>query len=138
MRPKPSDYLSWKELDCRDGTPYPTKFITDGTVFKLAHTFDNIRKLIGNKPLIINSGYRSLSYNTTVGGSPGSQHLLGRALDIQSNVMSSVILYDIIFRNSIALGVRGLGLYHTFVHFDIRDKPELVTWQGYGSNQTTS
>lgn len=136
---QPSEYLFWKELNCKDGTPYPLEYRLDGTVHRLAHTFDNIRKLTGGQPLIVLSGYRTPAYNTLIGGAPASQHLRGRALDIKSSVMKPEILYDIIRTNALALGVRGLGLYETFVHFDIRTTAHLVTWKGYnGPNQTTS
>lgn len=43
---------------------------------------EEIRKAIGNVPLIISSGYRSPMVNRAVGGSSSSQHCLGQAMDI--------------------------------------------------------
>ena len=37
-----------------------------------------------DKPMIVSSGYRDLSYNTAIGGSPDSAHTYGRAVDILS------------------------------------------------------
>lgn len=39
-------------------------------------------RLAYGKPLTVNSGFRSLSLNTSIGGSKTSQHLLGQAADI--------------------------------------------------------
>ena len=35
-----------------------------------------------DKPMIVSSGYRDIAYNTTIGGSPNSAHIYGRAVDI--------------------------------------------------------
>ncbi len=139
MRPLngPSDNLSWKELACKDGTPYPEDFITDGRVYKLAHVFENIRKLCGDKPLLIHSAYRTIEHNKAVGGAPTSQHLQGRALDIAPLDGRAHVLYRIVSRNAYALGVRGLGLYKTFIHVDIRLTNALVTWSGYDKDKTS-
>lgn len=40
-----------------------------------------VRKLLGDKAILISSGYRSAELNRLVNGQPGSQHLLGQAVD---------------------------------------------------------
>ena len=65
-----------REFRCRDGTD--TILIDEGLVVLL----QCIREHFG-KPVTITSGYRTASHNTRVGGSKSSQHLLGRAADIQ-------------------------------------------------------
>lgn len=124
----PSAHLSWGELACKDGTPYPNEYILDGRIYKLAHTFENIRRLCGNRSLVIHSAYRTPEWNKHVRGAPSSQHIQGRALDISSRSISSYFLYNIIQRNADALGVRGIGLYPTFIHVDIRESKSLVIW----------
>ena len=74
----PSEHLSWKELACKDGTPYPEKFKLDGRVFQLALVFEDIRS-IWNKPIVIHSAYRSPEHNRKIGGARNSQHVEGRA-----------------------------------------------------------
>ena len=139
MRPdRPSPNLSWAELACKDGTPYPDDFIEDGRVYKLAHVFENIRKMMGGKPLIIHSAYRTIAHNKSVGGASSSQHLQGRALDIAPLNKRAHVLFNTIQRNSTALGVRGIGLYITFVHVDIRLTDALVVWSGYDDPNKTS
>ena len=65
-----------REFRCRDGTD--TILIDEGLVVVL----QCIREHFG-KPVTITSGYRTASHNAKVGGSKSSQHLLGRAADIQ-------------------------------------------------------
>ena len=42
---------------------------------------EEVRKELGDKPILISSGFRSSALNRAVGGQPGSQHLLGQAVD---------------------------------------------------------
>ena len=65
-----------REFRCRDGTD--TIMIDEGLVVLL----QCIREHFG-KAVTITSGYRTAAHNTAVGGSKSSQHLLGRAADIQ-------------------------------------------------------
>ena len=65
-----------REFRCRDGSD--TILIDEGLVVLL----QCIREHFG-KAVTITSGYRTAAHNTAVGGSKSSQHLLGRAADIQ-------------------------------------------------------
>jgi hypothetical protein len=40
-----------------------------------------VRTLLGDKPILISSGYRSAALNAAVKGSQGSQHLVAEAVD---------------------------------------------------------
>ena len=73
---KLSPSFTVREFRCRDGTD--TIMIDEGLVVLL----QCIREHFG-KPITITSGYRTAAHNTAVGGSKSSQHLLGRAADIQ-------------------------------------------------------
>lgn len=121
-------HITWDELACNDGTPYPAEFVADGRVIELIVLFERIRALF-NRPIIINSAYRTIKYNKKVKGSPNSQHLYGKALDLQPPTNVTVEqFYNTLFNNYLTLGIRGLGKYPTFVHVDIRDSDKLVTW----------
>lgn len=125
----PSTHLSWKELACNDGTPYPQRFIDDGRVFKLAEAFESIRYLCGDRPITVFSAYRTPRWNTKVGGAPKSQHVQGRALDLKPpKGMSAEQFYNLIKTNYKELGIQGIGLYKTFVHIDVRPTKHLVVW----------
>jgi hypothetical protein len=137
----PSVHLTWQELACKDGTPYPKEFIKDGRVFKLAMMFEQIRRMCGNFPLHINSAYRTPKWNRKVGGARNSQHLQGLALDIEPPENLTVAeFYDLIHSNYLELGVTGLGYYKTFVHCDCRTTPNnrLVVWNGNGVKDSTT
>jgi hypothetical protein len=48
---------------------------------RLAEQLETVRSVLGGRPLVISSGYRSLAVNEAVGGSMTSGHLLGLAAD---------------------------------------------------------
>lgn len=121
-------HITWNELACKDGTPYPIEFIKDGRVIELVVLFERIRA-IWNKPININSAYRTASYNKKAKGSPNSQHLLGKALDLSPLFDISIDeFYNTVKSNVTKFGIRGLGKYPTFIHVDIRNSKELITW----------
>ena len=122
-------HITWEELACKDGTPYPSKYVADGRVIELIVMFERIRKHFGDYSIIINSAYRTIAYNKKVGGTLASQHLFGKALDLQPPKDISVrTFYLELFQNANWMGIRGLGRYKTFCHVDIRDTTELITW----------
>ncbi len=133
LRKGPSPHLTWQELACKDGTPYPEEFIEDGRVFKLAQTFEQIRLLAGEYPITILSAYRTPEHNRKVGGARNSQHVEGRALDLKPPKTWSVkSFYELIRRYAPELGIHGLGRYKTFVHVDIRPTKTIAYWSGDG------
>ena len=66
----------------------------------------------------VNSGYRTASYNQKVGGARASQHLLGRAADIQVSGASPLLVGQI--AEYYLGGHGGIGVYQTFTHVDTR------------------
>jgi hypothetical protein len=133
---RPSTHLSWKELGCRDGTPYPLEWrATRGR--DLGIVFERIRALNG-KPITVGSAYRTPSYNRKVGGAKASQHIQGRALDLYPPKGVSIAAFQHQVRKLADQMVRegndligGIGYYPTFVHVDIRGgvgSPLIVWW----------
>ena len=51
-------------------------------VFSIAQHLENVRTTM-NKPLTVNSAYRTPKYNKAVGGVVNSQHIYGTAADIR-------------------------------------------------------
>lgn len=75
---------------------------------------EELRRAIGNKPIIINSGYRCPTHNKNVGGAKNSQHLYGKAVDIRVNGMSPRTLEkfaDTVFANG-GVGMGGQNIVH--------------------------
>lgn len=70
-------------------------------------------------PYTPNSAYRTPEHNKRVGGSPKSQHLTGKAIDIP--LLKG---YTIEEMAGIAeeLGFTGIGLYRNFIHVDTREE----------------
>lgn len=91
---------------------------------KLVKHLQSIRNHFG-KAVIINSGYRCAKHNKNVGGARLSKHLIGMAADIK---VKGVSPRDVA-RYAESLGIKGIGLYDTFVHIDTRrDK---YFWYGH-------
>ena len=58
------------------------------------YVFQPLRDGIG-VPIYVSSGYRSLDLNTAIGGSSRSQHIQGRALDLDADVYGGTTNADI-------------------------------------------
>lgn len=92
---------------------------------KLAELLQKIRTKAG-APIIINSAYRTVAYNTKVGGAANSQHIYGNAADICCKTLSPNQLKAI--AESIMGNSGGIGIYPTFLHVDVREIPS--RWKG--------
>lgn len=108
-----------EEFDCSNGSRTPD--IVFKNVYSLAVALQAIRDCIGC-PIKITSAYRSLEYNRSIGSKDTSQHVLGKAADLQVKEMIPIELYEtieaLIDLEYIPEG--GLGIYNTFVHYDTR------------------
>lgn len=96
---------------------------------ELANNLQVLRDYL-NEPILINSGYRSPEYNNKVGGVKNSQHTKGRASDIRVNSLTPKELHDVIEKliSEKKMKQGGLGLYGTFVHYDVRGTK--ARWNG--------
>lgn len=134
----PSKHLSWNEMACNNGTPYPLEWRKDRAVH-LSRLFETIRRACGNKPIEVVSAFRTPEWNRKIGGAQNSQHMQGRALDLRPpEGMDVIVFYNIIYRLPFSSGLRGLGLYKTFVHVDTRPSERLVSWSGVGKKDDRS
>lgn len=108
-----------KEFNCKDGSKMPIEVYEN--IIKLANQLQFLRDYTG-RAITVNSAYRSPEHNAKIGGSKTSQHLLGKAADITIESMKPrevfVLIEDLIDLGLMLQG--GLGLYDTFVHYDIR------------------
>lgn len=115
-----------REFRCRDGSD---AIIIDQTLVVLLQA---IREHFG-RAVVITSGYRTAAHNTAVGGAKSSQHLLGRAADIQ--VQDTDPLAVAAYAESLMPGWGGVGRYPVkpgrargWVHVDTR--PNKSRWTG--------
>lgn len=99
-----------KEFKCKDGSD-KILIDTDFVQNKLQLIRDHFEK-----PVTINSAYRTESYNKKVGGAKSSYHMKGQAFDI---VVSGHTPLEVAqFAQSI--GITGIIQYNPFVHVDSR------------------
>jgi uncharacterized protein YcbK (DUF882 family) len=118
---KLTENFSLEEFACKDAkkTPVPARYMENVT--KLAENLQVLRDALG-VPIHINSGYRTPEHNTAEGGMPLSQHLTASAADIWCKEYTPKQVKEAI-EKLIAKGKMhngGIGLYPTFVHYDIR------------------
>lgn len=66
-----------------------------------AELLESIRTMVDAKPIIITSGYRHPHLNRMVGGSAGSQHQWGAAVDIECPGLSTKEFHQVIVRSSL-------------------------------------
>ena len=100
-------YFKPKEIACKgSGLIY----IDDDAMSK----FYMLRDIIG-QPFSPNSAYRTPAHNKAIGGSPNSQHVLGKAFDIP---IKGRMTREEIHRVADIVGFTGIGDYNTFVHVD--------------------
>ena len=109
---KVSQNFQVKEFACKDGSD--TIFIAP----ELVTILQAIRSHF-NKPVVINSAYRTPDYNKKVGGATQSQHCYGTAADI---AISGVAPKDVAaFAENLLSGRGGIGIYAGFTHIDTRE-----------------
>ena len=90
-------------------------------VFKL----EQAREIAGI-PFVITSGIRSDQHNAMIGGSPGSSHLTGNAVDLAcESSRHRMIMLDAL----VQVGFNRIGIGRDFIHVDNDgSKPANVCW----------
>lgn len=101
-----------EEFRCKDNTK---EFLWAPKLLEILETIRNHF----NAPVIINSGYRTPSWNVKVGGSKNSYHCKGMAADIVVKGHSSQEVAK--YADSI-MEQGGVIRYTNFVHVDVREK----------------
>lgn len=116
---KLSENFKVSEFACKDGSD--VIFVAP----ELVEVLQKIRSHFG-KAVVINSAYRTPTYNNKVGGATYSQHLYGTAADIK---ISGVAPKDVAtYAETLLQNTGGIGIYSNFVHVDVRrDKSR---WNG--------
>jgi uncharacterized protein YcbK (DUF882 family) len=88
---------------------------------------DAVRALSG-LPIILNSAYRSDSYEKSKGRSGTSEHTFGQAVDIACT--SDSVRFRIV-EAAIRVGFERIGIYKTFLHLGVSKlHSEGVIWLG--------
>lgn len=107
-----SEHFKAKEFQCKDKSNHLL------IATELIETLEKIRSHF-NAPIIINSGYRTPSWNSKVNGASNSYHCKGMAADIvvKGHSSSEVAKYaDRIMEQG------GVIRYTNFTHVDVREE----------------
>jgi len=83
-----------------DNTPNPAE---TANLIRLAGLLEDVKQLLGGKPIMVNSAFRSKAVNDAVGSKDSSQHRIGCAADIRipqmtpDEVVRAIIAADLPF-----------------------------------------
>jgi hypothetical protein len=103
-----------------DNTPNATEL---SNLVRLAAFLEEVKIVLGNKPVMINSAFRSKAVNDAVGSSDKSQHRVGCAADIRVPSMTP----DEVVKAVIASGIKYDQIIREFdrwTHISIPNNPE--------------
>ena len=108
-------------------------------LLKTARMMEVVRQVLGNKPIKVNSAYRSPTVNKAVGGVPNSAHAIGYAVDFVCPAFGNPY--------QICLALQKAGIpFDQIIHekrrwvhisFDPRNRKQLLTLMPEGSKYLT-
>jgi hypothetical protein len=119
-----SEHFTLEELTATshrefDNTPKASEL---ANLMRLAAMLEQVKTVLGGKPVMINSGFRSKQVNDSVGSKDTSQHRIGCAADIRvpgmtpnevvKAIMASDIGYDQLIRE-----------FDAWTHISVPDMP---------------
>lgn len=113
-------HFDFAEFASKDGAGFGSGNVDASTVQenvrRLMYKLEAVRTKAGDAAITVNSGFRSLAHNESVGGVPNSQHTYGIAADV---VISGHGVGDTIGHAQTS-GFSGIIRYDTFTHVDSR------------------
>lgn len=100
-----------------------------GNARRLAIALELMRALTGNRPISLNSVYRTRAWNTHIGGARFSQHMSATAADLNVNAQSRPRLLAAAKQIDV---IKGIGVYPWGgLHVDVR-RGARVFWSDWG------
>ena len=90
---------------------------------RTAEVMEQVRSMLGNKPILVSSGYRSPQVNTAVGGAKSSAHVHGLAVDFSCPGFGTPLqICKALEPHMKSLGIDQLiHEYNTWVHLGLTD-----------------
>ena len=110
-------YTDHRELD---NTPNESEI---ANIQRLAEFLEQVKEVLGGKPIMVNSAFRSKAVNDAVGSKDTSQHRIGCAADIRVPSMTP----DQVVRAIIASGIgydQIIREFDRWTHVSIPNTPE--------------
>ena len=102
-----------------DNTPNSSEI---NNLKRLAELLEEVKTLLGGKPIMVNSAFRSAQVNAAVGSKDTSQHRVGCAADIRVPIMSP----DEVFKAVIASGIgydQIIREFNSWTHISVPNNP---------------
>ena len=101
-----------------------------------AFYMEQVRELLGNVSIKVNSGYRSPEVNAKAGGAKSSAHLLGYAVDFTASGHTPLTIANVLAKSNLKFDQ--LIYEGTWVHisFDPKMRREVLTAHRNGSTTT--
>jgi uncharacterized protein YcbK (DUF882 family) len=116
---KLTNNFTLQEFNSKCGRDIPNNVLPN--IIQLAKNLQVLRDAVG-KSISITSGYRSPQHNKKIGGAKDSQHVKGMAADIKVAGMTpkevALVIEGLIESGKMRQG--GIGIYASWVHYDIR------------------
>ncbi len=114
-------HFSYSEFYSKDGSGFSGGRVSSTTVRenvrRMMYKLEAVRVKIGNKPITINSGFRSVSHNNSIpGSSSNSQHTYGIAADIKASGVSLTTVINAVKSSGFSGAYNG----STYTHLDSR------------------
>ncbi|GHG04029.1 D-Ala-D-Ala carboxypeptidase family metallohydrolase [Streptomyces hydrogenans] len=114
-------HFDFSEFQSKDGSGFSGGKVGAATVKENVrrnmYKLEALRKKCGDRAVTVNSGFRSISHNSSVGGASNSMHLYGIAADVAISGLSTKSIYQ----NAETCGYSGLETYTvSWQHVDSR------------------
>jgi hypothetical protein len=119
-----SEHFSLEELIATshrqfDNTPNASEI---ANLTRLAAMLEQVKTLLGGKPVMINSGFRSKQVNDAVGSKDTSQHRIGCAADIRVPGMTPNEVVQALIKSDIAYD-QLIREFDSWTHISVPDMP---------------
>lgn len=110
-----TDHFHMLEAVCRHCGRIPDQDVVEAT----AAWMEEVREVLGNRPLHATSWCRCPVHNANVGGAPASYHMKGVAVDFTARGLSAREVQKILKKHQ-GKGklIGGLGTYKSWTHVD--------------------
>ena len=102
-----------------DNTPNDAEL---ANLIKLAEFLEQVKEVLGGKPVMINSGFRSKAVNDSVGSKDTSQHRTGCAADIRVPGMAPDAVVKALLASDLKFD-QVIREFDAWTHVSISEKP---------------